>query len=101
MTTWKMTLALGGRSSIAGCALLACLSFASADFGNAVTVDQGEHRASQSTDGNDRWARGGPLHLFPSEYRRDGGSGTACDANKRISKTHCVPEQRRLCGENQ
>jgi hypothetical protein len=100
MTILKMSLALGGRHSIAGCVLLACLNFAYADFSNDVIVGNGVDRAAQGTHSIDRRARGGPLHLFPSEYHGDGGLGTACDA-KRTAKSHCVPVPRRSCGENQ
>ena len=82
MTILKMSLASGSRYSIAMCMLLACLNVARADFGNDVIADNGTDRASQGSNGNDRWARGGPLHLFPSssEHYRDGGSSAACDA---------------------
>ena len=80
MTILKMSLASGSRYSIAMCMLLACLNVARADFGNDVIADNG--RASQGSNGNDRWARGGPLHLFPSssQHYSDGGSNAACDA---------------------
>jgi hypothetical protein len=102
MTILKMTLPLEGRYSIAGCTLLACLNVAYADFSNDVIVDNGADRAAQRTNGNDRSARGGPLHLFPPSFEdhRDGGSGTAGDANRRTSKSHCVSGPKRLCGEN-
>jgi hypothetical protein len=82
MTIVKMSPASGSRFSIAMCMLLACLNVARADFGNDVNVDNDVDRASHRANRNDRWARGGPLHLFPSssEHCRDGGSGTAGDA---------------------
>jgi hypothetical protein len=103
MTILKISLATGSRYSIAICMVLACLNVAYADFGKGAIVDNGADRASHRANGDDRWARGGPLHLFPSssEPYRDSGSGTACDANKRTSKSHCALGPRRLCGENQ
>jgi hypothetical protein len=101
MTILKMTLALGGRHSIAGCVLLACLNFAYADLSNNVIAGNGVDRATQGTHSMDHRARGGPLHLFPSEYHGDGSVGTACDANKRTAKSHCVPVPKRSRGENQ
>ena len=82
MTILKMSVGSGSRYSIAMCMLLACLNVARADFGNDVIADNGTDRASQGSNGNDRWARGGPLHLFPSssEHYRDGGSSAACGA---------------------
>jgi hypothetical protein len=101
MTIFKTSLAAGSRYSVAMCTVLACLNVAYADFGKDAIVDNGVDRAFRRANGNDGWARGGPLHLFPSECHRDGGSGTACDANKRTAKSHCVPVPRRSCGENQ
>jgi hypothetical protein len=62
--------------------LLVCLNVAHADFGNAAIGDNGAERAFQSTNGNDRWAKGGPLHLLRSsaDDSRESGLGTACDA---------------------
>ena len=101
MAILKMSLDAASGYSIAMCMLLACLNVAYADFGKDVIADNGVDRASHRANRNHRWARGGPLHLFPSEYHHDGGSRTACEASKRTSRSHCVPKPRRLCGENQ
>jgi hypothetical protein len=82
MKILKMSLASGSRYSIAMCMLLACLNVARADFDKDLIVDNNVDRASHRANGDDRWARGGPLHLFPSssEQYRDDGSSAACDA---------------------
>ncbi len=103
MKILKMSLASGSRYSIAMCMLLACLNVARADFDKDLIVDNNVDRASHRANGDDRWARGGPLHHLPSssEQYRDDGSSAACDANKRTAKSHCAPVPRRSCGENQ
>jgi hypothetical protein len=102
VTSLKMSLASGRRCSIATCMLLASLNVAYADFSNDVIVDNGVNYAFHRAKSNERWAKGGPLHLYSSssEHYHDDGSGTACDARKRTSKSHCLPAPR-SCGESQ